>query len=614
MRRYIRLATAALASAALTVAAGPIQAASAAEAMPSPQLIRTIGRPGHAGVYAWGMATATDGSILVGDYWNHRVLRYGTTGKLLATMSSKGTALGQNMGPHGLAVDERDGSFYIADMNGPQKIAKFDRNGKGLWSIRPFVPGVTSPYPYVTRLAVDSTSLVYLVNSHNVSSSPGGFQSNILVYSPDGTFVRSFGSNGREPGTFALLRGIDIDANDNVYIADAGQGLVQVWSKDGRYLRSFGKGLFPGDMRGVTIDDARGLVYVADTAGGQIEKFRLDGTHVQSFASRGAAPGQLGDGPRDFAIDARGRVFASDFGNTRVNVYDTAGTFLFHFPNPATPARKDGFNQAEDVAVNAAGTQVWTADTFNHRVQRWSATGNVSTVWGFRGNTQPQALAYPRGIAVDPRNGDIWVNNSRYGDIKRYRPDGTLVTRFASWGTGPSNLNLSRGITVSTNGVVYVTDSNNRQLKAFTETGRLLWSVPCGGPFVPGSMALLQGCTGVVRDAAGFLYAAAPTEHAIYKFASDGTKVATWGRQGNAAGQLNRPYDVALWNGRLYVSEMVGQRISAFTTGGAYVGRFGTGGTEPGKLKTPAGLSIDRNGTLYVAELGNERISVFKLP
>ena len=57
--------------------------------------VRQIGKPGHAGLYAWGAATAKDGSILVGDYNNYNVKRYSTSGRLLQTIGSKGSNPGR---------------------------------------------------------------------------------------------------------------------------------------------------------------------------------------------------------------------------------------------------------------------------------------------------------------------------------------------------------------------------------------------------------------------------------------------------------------------------------------------------------------------------------------
>ena len=62
-------------------------------AIAAPTFQRHIGFSGHAGVYAWGMATAKDGSILVGDYWNYSIRRYSTDGRLLQTISERGTGV-----------------------------------------------------------------------------------------------------------------------------------------------------------------------------------------------------------------------------------------------------------------------------------------------------------------------------------------------------------------------------------------------------------------------------------------------------------------------------------------------------------------------------------------
>ena len=81
-----------------------LPSAGASKAWTAPAYQRTIGGPGHAGVYAWGAATAPDGSILIGDYWNYVLRRYSPSGQLLQTLSSRGKGPGQNSAPHGVAV------------------------------------------------------------------------------------------------------------------------------------------------------------------------------------------------------------------------------------------------------------------------------------------------------------------------------------------------------------------------------------------------------------------------------------------------------------------------------------------------------------------------------
>lgn len=601
------LSVLALGSAA--VGPNPVAADVSASAWSAPAFSHSIGQPGHAGVYAWGAATAKDGSILVGDYWNYTIRRYSTDGRLLQSISTKGTGPGQNMAPHGLAVDPNDGSVYVADMNAPWEIDKFDASGRYLLTIKTFVFGVTVPYPYVTRIAVNSQGLVYATSSHNV---PTTFSHKVVVYNPDGSYHSSFGTNGTADGQLGLLRGIEIGPDDEVYVADAGKGKIQVFSADGRFLRAFGAGRFGGDMRGLRVDKVRGWLYAVDAANSQIEKFSLDGTWLAGWGSEGTGPGQFRDGGRDLALDAAGNVYAPDFGNYRVNVYTSSGAFLRSWPSPVPAPRPDGFNQAQDVVVRPDGSSLYTADTYNHRVQRFRPSGALVRTWGFRGSTGPDAMNYPRGTAVDPTNGDVLVLNSRQGNVKRYSASGVYKSQFGSWGTGPGQYNLARGI--STDGTrVYIADSNNRRIQVTDRAGRVLLTMPCGGAPTGTGPQLLAGCTGITTDPAGNIYAAAVTEHVVYKWSPDGRLLDRIGGLGSGRGQLRAPYDVAVHGGLLYVSESNNNRVSVLGLDGSFVGSFGTKGNGPGQMNTPRGISIDRSGTVYLMDSQNERVLVFRV-
>ena len=82
MRLSHRLLAAAFAS---VVGLSLLPPASAAAVTVSLTPLRTIGFSGHAGLYGWGAATMSDGSVLIGDYWNYRVQRYATDGTLIGT-------------------------------------------------------------------------------------------------------------------------------------------------------------------------------------------------------------------------------------------------------------------------------------------------------------------------------------------------------------------------------------------------------------------------------------------------------------------------------------------------------------------------------------------------
>jgi DNA-binding beta-propeller fold protein YncE len=75
---------------------------------------------------------------------------------------------------------------------------------------------------------------------------------------------------------------------------------------------------------------------------------------------------------------------------------------------------------------------------------------------------------------------------------------------------------------------------------------------------------------------------------------------------------FDRPYDIARGqDGKLFVSEFRGGRISVLNAEGDWQYYIGSKGIEPGKLAGPQNIAVDEEGYLYVAEYGNRRISKF---
>src|SRR5205085_6973521 len=87
-------------------------------------LVKTIGFPGPAGLYAYGMDwDASDNTILVGDYWNYRVKRYTTDGQLVGSVSQHalGGLSGGITAPYDVEADPTDlnssgkAALWVAD-------------------------------------------------------------------------------------------------------------------------------------------------------------------------------------------------------------------------------------------------------------------------------------------------------------------------------------------------------------------------------------------------------------------------------------------------------------------------------------------------------------------
>src|SRR5438132_1164295 len=113
---------------------------------------------GHAGLYAWGAATMPDGSVIVGDYWNHRVVHYSTSGAYLGvlfTMPAKPLVYAT---PYGLAVDPVTMAVYVGfECCAVEKFVPGTKNYY-LSSKRLVAPGMSYP----SRVAVGSDETVYV--------------------------------------------------------------------------------------------------------------------------------------------------------------------------------------------------------------------------------------------------------------------------------------------------------------------------------------------------------------------------------------------------------------------------------------------------------------------
>ena len=75
---------------------------------------------------------------------------------------------------------------------------------------------------------------------------------------------------------------------------------------------------------------------------------------------------------------------------------------------------------------------------------------------------------------------------------------------------------------------------------------------------------------------------------------------------------FDRPYDIARGlDGRLYVTEYRGSRISVLSSGGDWLSYIGSRGLGAGQFVGPQHLTIDEDGYLFVVDYGNRRISKF---
>ena len=183
------------------------------------------------------------------------------------------------------------------------------------------------------NVAADSAGNAYVVDAHN----------EVQKFSPDGASVGRWGSEGSGPGQFSQPRGLSLDRQGSIYIADTLNNRIQKISADGKPLARWDSASSGGPMafneqRGVAID-RDGNVYVADTDNQRVVKLGGDGAFTTQFlrCSDDTDPcgrSGSGDGTGEFsfpyavAVDGRGDVLVADTANARIEVLKICARLL----------------------------------------------------------------------------------------------------------------------------------------------------------------------------------------------------------------------------------------------------------------------------------------------
>ena len=167
--------------------------------------------------------------------------------------------------------------------------------------------------------------------------------------------------------------------------------------------------------------DADGLIYVADRGNGEIDVLDSDGDLVRTFGDEELFTA------RDMALDAqRRRIYVADGPNHQIVIFDLLGNVLGRLGQFGTESASD-LNFPSGVALGPNG-ELHVVDSGNAEVQVYSADGDYLRAYGSRGNELGQFVS-PRAIAVNSA-GTSWVADAVAGFVTQFDAEGRAVTRF----------------------------------------------------------------------------------------------------------------------------------------------------------------------------------------
>jgi RHS repeat-associated protein len=391
----------------------------------------------------------------------------------------------------GLAVGP-DGSVYVAD-TGNNRIRKV-QNQSGAWTVSTLAgtgtagfgdgPATSAEFSGPTGVAVDSNSNVYVADTGNnrIREISGGTVSTL-----GGNGTAGLVNGAASSAEFNAPKGVAVDNQGNLYIADTGNSTVRFISTSGQVSSVAGDGTIGSNdspnahfngLIGVGFDGTTAYIYVADTLNERIRRLDPSGNVIiltgstQGYADGSATTAQFAE-PGGLAVDGAGKIIVADTTNSLIRevdptqiasgsstaVYTLAGTGIRALTNGA--GNVTTFFTPGGVGVGPSSA-IYVADTGNQVIRQILVPpiiDSFSPVQGSVGSTV--TINGERFDGTSPQNNTVRFTQTGGGTVQAQVTSATrnqlAVTVPAGAATGPIAVTTQGGTGTSAANFVVVT-------------------------------------------------------------------------------------------------------------------------------------------------------------
>ncbi|MDR3694791.1 hypothetical protein [Mucilaginibacter sp.] len=517
--------------------------------------------------------------------------------------------------------------------------------------------GSAASFDYVSGIAIDKKGYIYVSDGWMIRKiDPTGVVTSIAGSSQPG-YADGKGSSAR----FINMAGLAVDAQDNIYVAERLNSRIRKITPDGTvstfagtstlgFVNGPGKSAefgYPTDI----VTDANGNLFVDDQGNNVIRKITANGV-VSTFAGSGVsgqADGNLTtatfDFPMGICLDGNGNFYLGneyDVNSTtysvtirKISVNGLVSTFFGGNSIVNGAGTQATFNHPTGLALDGSGN-LFVADAQNNVVRKITSDGVVSTFAGngalgaVDGSPQNASFNNPTGISVDAA-GNVYVADFGNNQLRIITPGGHVssISLIVTDNGASGPLNNPTGVAVVPNGkIIYYTNTQWNSICRIEAGITSTFSVGNNSGLTNGMFFSFPYALTTTAD--GTVYVADTHNHRICKINATGTEYLVAGsatagnspQSGNSDGagtvaSFNKPAGIAVdAQGNLYIADSGNNLIRRITQGGVVTTIAGSGalGITDGKgqaasFNNPTGIAVNAAGnTIYVADAGSSLI------
>jgi DNA-binding beta-propeller fold protein YncE len=535
------------------------------------------------------------------DSMHFRVLIFDENFKLIRSFGGFENSLNTFINPSSIFVD--DDYIYVGDSN---KIKAFKHSGDfgGFF--------IELPKMYVTSIAMDSNFNLWVTDRGDDT---------VKVFSIDNTLKMTIGKSGSGKKEFKTPLDILIK-DDRVYVLDSGNARVQVFNLKGNYLYDFGQvGTDDGKLYcpNSFSFDKDGNLWISESCLGRVQVFDKNGKFIKKVLDRFAPIGVV-ERYKDYMLISNledNKIYILDLDGKIINKIGDDISSPTYFPQ-GVQVLSDG----KIVVANSGTSTISIFDENGNFLKSFSSFGAA-----------PGKIQYPLGVAVNSKD-EIFVLDSGSHVVEVYDKDGKYLRSFGRMGGGDGEFMYPLSITIGSDKWSYVTDYNCR-VQVFDENGKFKFKfggIGSGdGQFTRTSSIEINkfGLSGfgpkgiTVLDDVNKIYVCDTFGNRVHIFDKSGKFIKSFGKD-----VLSYPVGISRYGKDEVVVLNDGGRIDFFTLDGVYTRSFGEKGgpmnrfntfqidkdfykKDLGKFLKPSSIFV-KGRDIYIADTFNHRIQIIR--